>query len=937
MMNKQTSQRRSGRPLAGLLAAVFIGLLLAGCELGASDAERMSRAETLSEQGDLAAAIIELRNVLQNDPVNVEARLMLARLALAAGDSPTAAKEYRRALDLGADPAIVGAGYMKAMVANRENAQAVAFFEELEGDADPAMLDLYGQALLGTGEVDKARAAFQSALAAEDSDAARLSLAALAVVEGDEDAARAQLDAVSESGRGLARYWQVTGDLAMRESDAEAAIQAYNKAIELNQPDPYGVLTFDARARLGEAQLVSGDLEAARATAQTLLAKSDQHPLPNYLMARLELQSDNPAEALIYAQKVLTVAPNNLQARLLAGAAALAMGNSAQAQGFLAPAVAQYPQSVAARQLLAQAQIQLGESEQAIDLLSPALDAMNDNERLAALMGLAQIRAGRADEAIEMFRKRLEADPANNGLRLNLANALLAAKRPAEAAEVLGDLTGTEAEQLSGDFMLLSAQLRSGDQPAALAQAERIAQLAEANPPLLGLIGSSFAAAGQLDVARDYFKRFLVLQPQSVQALRGLGRLDAAQGNNASARKYFEAALDNSPNDPDVLIELSAIAEREGDREEMERLMTLAADAPDSGNRPKLLLAQIKVRNGDMAEGARYAEQVLDAAPGDPDALNILGLVALSENNSAIAQSRFEEALKSRAESGTLYFNLARANYMSGNVEMAQTNLRRAMQLAPEALLPSTAYAEMSLRSRDLNAAAAAIANLKEFHPEQPATVQLQAELDMAEGKVREAEAGFRDVLERTESRRALLGLYGATKRLEGDGAAIALLEQWLSTHPDDEGVRLLLAQERAASGQSTDAKAEYEAMIEANPDNGIALNNLAWMYAEEGDPRAVEYAERAVALLPESGNVADTLGWALYKSGENSRAIEVLRGAVEMTPADPTIRYHLALALAAAGENAEALKLLREVLNDPAGAGVHADAQRMVEKLGGK
>ena len=932
-MDDKHNRRASRTLLLGLTMAA----MLSGCELGASDAERMARAETLIEEGDLGAAVIELRNVLQNDPVNVDARLMLAGAALATGDSPTAAKEYRRALELGADPGSVRQGYMQAMIASRDYKAAVDFFEGLDAGADAALLDLYGRALMGLGRADEARTALDSALVAGGGDAARLSLAELDAGLGEVEAARSQLNSVGESGRELPRYWQVIGDLAMRESRPEEAIEAYGKAIELNQPDPYGVLTFDARARLGEAQLVSGDLEAARATAQSLLARSDKHPLPNYLMARVELQSGNSAEALDYAQRVLAVAPKNLQARILAGAASLAMGNAAQAQGFLASAVTEYPQSVAARQLLAQAQLQLGESEEAIDLLSPALDAMGDNERLAALMGAAQIRAGRADEAIEMFRKRLAADPENNTLKLNLANALLSAQRPAEAAEVLGDLSGTDADKLPGDIMLLTAQLRSGDFAAASEQAGRIAALGQENPPLLGLLGSSYAAVGKMDEARRYFKEFLALQPDSVPALRGLGRIEIADDNVEGAKQYFASALTVSPDDPSVLLDLAAIAEREGDQEEMQRLAIRAADAPDSGIRPKLLVAQMKVREGDMAGGSEYAERALQESPGNPDALNILGLVALSENNPAIAQSRFEEAVKSRADSGTLYFNLARAQHMSGATKQAKENLNRSVQLAPEALLPSAAYAELALREGDTAGAASAIANLQEFHPEQPATRQLQAELDLAEGNVQEAAAAFQAVLEETGSRRALLGLYGAKKRLEGDSGGIAVLNKWLADNPDDAGVRLLLAQDRAASGQVSDAMSEYEAIVDANPDNAVALNNLAWMYAEQGDPRAVEYAERAVALLPESGNVADTLGWALYKSGEHERAAEVLRDAVEKTPDDPTIRYHLALALHAQGDDAEATKLLRKVLSDPAGATVHADAQRLIEKLGGQ
>ena len=68
------------------------------------------------------------------------------------------------------------------------------------------------------------------------------------------------------------------------------------------------------------------------------------------------------------------------------------------------------------------------------------------------------------------------------------------------------------------------------------------------------------------------------------------------------------------------------------------------------------------------------------------------------------------------------------------------------------------AYAEMALREGDTAGAASAIANLKEFHPDKPATRQLQAELDLAEGNVREAAAGFQGVLTETGSRRALLG-----------------------------------------------------------------------------------------------------------------------------------------------------------------------------------
>jgi Flp pilus assembly protein TadD len=89
-------------------------------------------------------------------------------------------------------------------------------------------------------------------------------------------------------------------------------------------------------------------------------------------------------------------------------------------------------------------------------------------------------------------------------------------------------------------------------------------------------------------------------------------------------------------------------------------------------------------------------------------------------------------------------------------------------------------------------------------------------------------------------------------------------------------------------------------------------LNNLAWLYSERDDPRALETAERAHAVAPESGEVADTLGWLLVRKGEMTRAIPLLREAVHRAPGVAEIRYHLAVALARSGEADEARDLLR-------------------------
>ena len=70
--------------------------------------------------------------------------------------------------------------------------------------------------------------------------------------------------------------------------------------------------------------------------------------------------------------------------------------------------------------------------------------------------------------------------------------------------------------------------------------------------------------------------------------------------------------------------------------------------------------------------------------------------------------------------------------------------------------------------------------------------------------------------------------------------------------------------------------------VVEIEPDNIVTLNNLAWALNELGDPKAIEYAERASNLAPYAPSVMDTQGWILVRQerscGEGSRSGPRLR-----------------------------------------------------------
>jgi Tfp pilus assembly protein PilF len=142
-------------------------------------------------------------------------------------------------------------------------------------------------------------------------------------------------------------------------------------------------------------------------------------------------------------------------------------------------------------------------------------------------------------------------------------------------------------------------------------------------------------------------------------------------------------------------------------------------------------------------------------------------------------------------------------------------------------------------------------------------------------------------------------------------------LEKWLEQNPDDAAMRRLYAQLLDALGDGAAAAEQYEAVLAQQENDAVALNNLAWKYADAGRPGAVELAEKAHRLNPENGSISDTLGWMLFLDGEYDRALEKLRLAATQAPNNPEVKFHLVMVLVEVDQRTEARSMLDALLRE--------------------
>lgn len=115
------------------------------------------------------------------------------------------------------------------------------------------------------------------------------------------------------------------------------------------------------------------------------------------------------------------------------------------------------------------------------------------------------------------------------------------------------------------------------------------------------------------------------------------------------------------------------------------------------------------------------------------------------------------------------------------------------------------------------------------------------------------------------------------------------------------------VALERA--GDWPAGEADFRRALELAPEQPYVLNYLGYTWVERGEhlTEARRMLERAVALRPQDGNIADSLGWALYRMGDMQGAIRWLERAVELEARNSVINDHLGDAYWSAGRQREA------------------------------
>ena len=359
-----------------------------------------------------------------------------------------------------------------------------------------------------------------------------------------------------------------------------------------------------------------------------------------------------------------------------------------------------------------------------------------------------------------------------------------------------------------------------------------------------------------------------------------------------------------------------------------------AISANPGGVQSRIALITFDLRQRDTKAALAAANAATAAIPQNPQLLEMLATAQLANGDTNQAVETLKQMAALQPNNPLVLVRLAQVQTAMKDYPSALANERKALAIQPGLSVAWVALVKTHLASGKPDAALAEARKLQKEHGDKSLGYALEGELLFAEKKPAEAVAAFRKALAREPISPLAVRTYTVLQAAGMKAEAQALATQWNKDHPKDPALLLSIAEQDQARKDYSAALDGYKRVLAMDEDNVPALNNMAWILTEQGDSKAVEYAERAHRLSPFNANVLDTLGWALTRSGDAKRGTQLLQMALAGAPDNPEIRLHLGKAQLDSGNKPAARQTLTELSKLDKNSPFRAEAEKLLASM---
>ena len=889
----------------------------------------LQQAKLLLSKGDYRGAGLQLRTAVRDSPSSAEAHALLAQLDIASDDSIAAEHEIREAIALHWDEASSLAVLSQAYMRQGKWADILKEIPSKGSTPEQTAYYLMTRAVAERGlkKIDESVQTLADAenLAPQNAEV-HLVAARFAQQDGHVD------HSLDEINRSLAiepsriDALQFKSQLLLAKGDAIGALAQITQALD---QAPARTDLLIERAAL---YLTLNEDAKAKADVSTVLSRDAKNVPARFVNAVLLVRQNNFTEADGQLQQIDPFLDRFQRGLYFKALVKARLTLNAQAEDAIMTYIGRSPRDPDGIRLLAQIELTTRHAARAIPYLTKAVAGGQRDAETLDLLGRAYAMNGNAPEAEATFQQ-----------------ASSIAKSPSELTR------------------LASARLQVGDLSGAATDLQHSLDIAPTQPGAGEALVATALRLGQLDRAQQALDqlRQQTGETEAVGNLTGLlklAQLDStgALASFAETAKRFPDAVAPRLNEAKVLLQLNRADEA------LPILQTILDKTPAQAE-ALTLYVQILFQQGRGPEAIAAAERARKTDPTNlglingeaqlyarmqqyPKALEVLGTVSVAgktptpllstQASIQLAAGQTDAAKQSlaqlvAAEPNNLVAIITDSDLLIRlkDFDGARQMLDGAIERQPNSLPILQARVRIDLVEKGLDASLATVDKLSSNPALMPTAATLKGGVLMGAQRYKDAVSAFRAEYQRNPSSILVVALAQALNAAgDANGASTELLK-WQADHPDDPAVAQLLGTLDITAHRYDTSERNFQIALKAQPNDIVALNNLAWIFQQKGDKRAREYAQRAFEQAP-TPEVTDTLGWILVQQGEAPKAVPMLTSASAGRPQNFAIKYHLAVALKDTGHTTEAVDALRSIVGSPEPFDDRPAAQKLLSEL---
>lgn len=863
------------------LVVVLLLLATVSCsksknDIDAETARHLKTAQMYADQGQIKAAIFEAKKAIQLDAKNPLGYIQLAKIFNTIGAYSTTQTLLEGVIK---ETPAVSVELANAYIGNKKFQSAIDILKA--HPANSSDVKKYQQWLIALatanaylGNEAEYQDAFNKLTALNGDQAERQMLEVNYLLTHRKlDEADATLEKMIQANPDNLNALILRGQIAVVKQDYPAAEQSLSKALSL-APD---------------TDIMSAD----RIKILTLFTE-------------VLVRQGRTSEAMVYQKKLAEANPEGNAAQQLFNDALAhyQKGDFLEAEKILVELRKQFPDDTNTATLLGMVEFQKGETDKAASLFNEFIDTETSAPSVLQVAALVKFKNNEIDDAIKLLKDAAEKQPKNATILATYGMALL----------------GRDEKSEAGALAL-----------------EKSLSLNPANQRLRLALAKKHTAAGEKDQALAQYRKAYQEQPTDLIIQQAYFKALIAENQSAKVKEEIAAFKTKFPDNPrgDFIEAWFLMQNKNYTGAEAAFKKVIAAEKAADKYLSLIGLAELSELQRDIPKAIESWQQAITSDPSVTAAYGHWIKLMLANNKRDAAIAFLTEIENANAQLWQPSVVLAQVYANQKQWSQASTAVETALKRSSNAANVTKMAAEIyQLQGQDaasrnnLDEARASYLKSVKLMPGQPEYLVKIIEVEIAARNFVEAQK-LLDTFPQTESNASVRHfLQGLIKANEGKGeeaikfylkswaakpaevvatsiaeyygknnmndALNAFYDDWVAKLPNSARGATMRAMKEQQLNHNNDAIEWYEKAIKIAPNTLVALNNLAWLYYLQNDPRAIETAKKAYELAPNSASVVDTYGWILVERGDVKAGIDILNQAVALEPKNKEIQDHL-------------------------------------------